>query len=318
MVPTAGVRGRSLEGPALARPRPGLDVEWLRTRGVSLVLATTFLVVTAARLAGSMRFDTIGIDARIYRLAAAAAMTGGDPWAQADVFRFAGTPPSLVLFVPTVLLSENPTVVLALAAFAVVGVLLVRRLELPLWWVLFPPLSESILTANEDVLVVWLLLVGGAWAGLAVVAKTYALVPLALQGRWGPVVVGVVLSLLLLPLWVAFFERRDEIARVLNEQADGGLSAWGAWWLFVPTLGALWGLRGRGASWLVVPALWPATQLHYSLLALPVARRSPLLAFLLCFANPLLPPIAVIAEFGRVRVVPWARAELARRRGGGA
>jgi hypothetical protein len=62
----------------------------------------------------------------------------------------------------------------------------------------------------------------------------------------------------------------------------------------VPTIAALALLRSRDAAWLAVPALWPFTQLHYSVLALPVAARSPLTAFLLCFAVLYLPPIAVI------------------------
>ena len=290
------------------RPLGKLDFEWVRERGIPLALALAFAFVTLARVVGAIRFDTLGIDARIYRLAAAAALSGQDPWAQQDLFRFAGTPPSLLLFLPAAYLSEIITVVAYGAAFAVVGFLVLRRLELPVWWILFPPLAESISTVNQDVLVLWLLLMASAWAGLAVVCKTYAIVPLVLQGRWRAAVVGAVLSLITLPLWITFLQRRDEITRLLTEQADGGLSAWGTWWLFVPTVIALYGLRGRGASWLVIPALWPATQLHYSLLALPVARRSPILAFLLCFANPLLPAVAVIIECLRVRVLPEALA----------
>ena len=43
-----------------------------------------------------------------------------------------------------------------------------------------------------------------------------------------------------------------------------------------------------------MPAIWPYTQLHYSVLALPVAARSPGVAFLLSFPVALLPPLATI------------------------
>jgi hypothetical protein len=79
-------------------------------------------------------------------------------------------------------------------------------------------------------------------------------------------------------------------------------SAWGSW-VAIPTVVALFVLRGRGASWLAVPALWPFTQLHYSCLAMPAARRSATLAFLLSFAIPLLPAVAVIIEAIRVTLI---------------
>jgi hypothetical protein len=290
--------------PARAPRERRVDVVWVRSRAIPVILAVTFASVTAARLVGALHFDTVGIDARIYRLAAAAAVAGQDPWATTDLFRFAGTPPSLVMFLPAVLLPEPVTVVVYAGAFALTGVWILRRLHLPLWWLLFPPLSESISTVNQNVLVLAFMLASGAVAGIAVVCTTYAVVPLLLQRRWLAVALGLAASALLLPLWIKFFEQRDEIGRLLADQSDGGLSAWGAWWLFVPAALALIDLRGHGASWLVIPALWPATQLHYSVLALPVARRSPLLAFLLCFANPLLPPFAVLLEWARVRLLP--------------
>ena len=96
--------------------------------------------------------------------------------------------------------------------------------------------------------------------------------------------------------------------------AGGGLSAWGTW-LVVPTAVALVPLVGRGASLLAVPPLWPVTQLHDASMALPAARQSRLLAFLLSFSIPLLPAAAVIAEAIRIRAmqrwVPGARRSVA-------
>ncbi len=78
--------------------------------------------------------------------------------------------------------------------------------------------------------------------------------------------------------------------------------------MMIPAVIALGVLRSRGAEWLVVPALWPFTQLHYSAIATPAARRSPFLAFLLSFGIPLLPPLAVIAEATRVIILERIRA----------
>ena len=124
--------------------------------------------------------------------------------------------------------------------------------------------------------------------------KTYAAIPLLLDGRRWALAVGVGLSLVTLTLWVAFFGQLGSITQRLSNQSFGGLSAWGTW-LMIPTALALVVLRRRGASWLAVPGLWPYTQLHYSCLALPVAATNPVLAFLFSFSIPLLPPMAIIA-----------------------
>ena len=71
----------------------------------------------------------------------------------------------------------------------------------------------------------------------------------------------------------------------------------------IPAVAGLIALRDRGAAWLVVPALWPYTQLHYAAIALPALRGAPILALLLCFPFPLLPPVAVILEACRVQLL---------------
>jgi hypothetical protein len=164
-----------------------------------------------------------------------------------------------------------------------------------LWWVLFPPLFDSIIALNADLPVIALLLVpGSAASACAAVLKVYALVPLALSRRWLATVLGVVLVVLLgTPLWVDFVRSLPEINERLAEQSSGGLSAWGSW-VAIPTLAALWVLRRRQATWLAVPALWPSTQLHYNVLALPVAVRNPIVAFLLSFAVWPLPAVAAM------------------------
>lgn len=147
---------------------------------------------------------------------------------------------------------------------------------------------------NPDVVVIALLLRFPLLAPLSVLLKIYAAVPLAMTKRWRALAAGVALCLLSAPLWPTFVAQRDTISASLAAQSFSGLSAWGSW-LMLPTVVALLAVWRRGAAWLAVPAVWPFTQLHYAALALPVAARNPLVAFLLCFPVAFLPAVATIA-----------------------
>ena len=68
--------------------------------------------------------------------------------------------------------------------FGAAAVAAIRLLKLPLWWILFPPLSEAVIVINADALVLLALVVGGAVAGTSVALKSYAAVPLLLQRNW--------------------------------------------------------------------------------------------------------------------------------------
>ena len=68
---------------------------------------------------------------------------------------------------------------------------------------------------------------------------------------------------------------------------------------------AMLALRDRAAAgWLAVPAAWPASQLHYSTMALPV--MTPLLAFFLAIPILRLPPEIILVEIVRRLVRPPA------------
>jgi hypothetical protein len=257
-------------------------------------LLLTFVIVTAERLLGAYRLDTFAIDLRIYRAAADAALHGGDPWsAGVGGLTFAAPPPTLLPYLPAALLPEG----LAIAAYGAVSVaaavVALRAVGLPMWWLLFPPIVDSLIVLNPDVIVIALLLAVPRLAGLAVVIKIYGAVPLALTGRWRALAAGIGLCLLSIPWWPAFFAALPTIQGALAAQSFGGMSAWGTW-LIIPTVLALIALWRRGAEWLTVPALWPYTQLHYSALALPVAAKSAMVAFLLCFPVAFLPAVATI------------------------
>jgi hypothetical protein len=265
-----------------------------RRLAVTGILLTTFALVTASRLLNAIRLDTIAIDLRIYRAAAETALGGGDPWSVSiNGLSFAGPPPTLLPYLPAAIVPESIALLIYAAIIAAAAVVAVRAVGMPMWWLLFPPISESLIVLNPDVVVIALLVAAPRFAALAVPLKVYAAVPLALQLRWRPLLVGAALCLLSLPWWDEFLAARDTIAASLAAQSSGGASAWGTW-LMVPTVVALAVLFRRGAEWLAVPALWPYTQLHYAALALPVAAKSAFVALLLSFDAPYVAPIATI------------------------
>ncbi len=266
-----------------------------RRLAVIAILLVTFVMVTASRVLNAIRLETIGIDLRIYRAAAEAALAGHDPWAASvDGLTFAAPPPTLLPYLPAAVLPEA----IAMAFYAVLSVVaaiaVLRVLQLPLWWLLFPPISESLIVLNPDILVIGLLVATPRFAALAIPIKIYATVPLLLTMRWRPLLVGAGLCLLSAPWWSDFVAAGTSIQASLDVQSYGGASAWGTW-LMVPTIAALAVVYRRGAEWLTVPAIWPYTQLHYSALALPVAARNAFVAFVLCFAVPFAAPVATIA-----------------------
>lgn len=295
----------------MARVAAGVDAvdRIVDARGRALVatwgLLLTFVVVTAERLLGAYDLGTFAIDVRIYRAAAEVALRGGDPWTAAvDGLSFAGPPPTLLPYLPAALVPEAVAIAVYGAVTLGAALLALRALRLPIWWLLFPPVSDSLIVLNADVVVIALLVAAPRLASLAVVLKVYAAVPLGLTGRWRALGVGLAMCLLSIPWWPAFLAAAPTVESSLAAQSFGGMSAWGTW-LMVPTVLALVALWRRGAEWLAVPALWPYTQLHYAALALPVAARNPAVAFLLSFPVAFLPPLATI--FYAVWVVIGAR-----------
>ncbi len=280
----------------------GIRLDYVLSRVTPIALCFTFVVVSADKFVVWAVTGHLGVDLRIYRAAAAAGLSGGNPWSViVDGYYFAAPPTSLLPYVPAALMPVDVATIVYAVVFGAAAIAAVRALKLPLWWVFFPPLFESVLDLNADVLILALLLGGPVMGGAAVICKIYAIVPLLLQRRWTAIAWSIPFALLSLPWWPMYIEQRQEIMANLAQQA-GSLSAWGTW-LMIPTAIALFMLRGRGASWLAVPTLWPSTQLHYATVAMPAAKRSPFLAFLLSFSIPLLPPVAVIAEAVRIFVM---------------
>ena len=264
-------------------------------RASPLLLPTGSPSFSVGHVIASWRGGWLAIDLWIYRNAAATALAGGDPWTSSfEGYRFAAPPPTVVAYLPFAILP--PAAALALSAAILFGaaVFAVRRLRLPLWWLLFPPIVESLLVQNPDIVVLALLIAGGTLTGAAApFVKIYGLVPLAIQGRLRAIAFACLLLLPTAPLWPGYLSHFTELQTVLSSQSVGGLSAWGT--PFVVPVAVVLALIGRKASaWLAVPLLWPSTQLHYSSMALPALATRPLLAAAFSVANPLLAPVAFL------------------------
>jgi hypothetical protein len=179
-------------------------------------------------------------------------------------------------------------------ASLVAAVFIVRRVGVPIWWLLFPPLIEAIWSGSVNIIVLALALTRLEW--LAVVTKTYAGLPTLLLGHLRQLLIAaavVVASAIFLP-WQAYFSH--DLSEVLTSQAWGGRSAWINPLVLIPVSLAALLLIGRArAAWFSVPVLWPATQFHYSIFAIP-AKPSALTAGILAIPWPGAPVAAVVAE----------------------
>jgi hypothetical protein len=224
---------------------------------------------------GSFAFDL-----RLYRMAAEAWLAGQDPWAPSLVWSqtqgamtFAGPPPTLIPFLLVAWIPENVFILLFTLASAIAAMWTLRRLGLPMWWMAFPPIVHSLWVGNLNIFVI-ALLVGGSTVGgaIAVAFKAYAGVPLLLSGNWKSLLIAAFVMLVTVPLlpWSLFLDKYTAINLALAAQAWGGEPSIlrGIMGFIGPLIALI--LLGRPRSiWLAVPVLWPSTQLHYNLLALP-------------------------------------------------
>jgi hypothetical protein len=268
-----------------------LDFGFVLATAQRLALPTWFLVFGLDRALTFVTTGRFGIDAQIYREAAVVALNGGNAWqVLPSGSYFAAPPPTLLFYLPAAFVPVPIAIVGAVGICLASSWFIIRRLRLPAWWLLFPPLVEAIVVGNPDPSVLAILLFTGPVAGLSATLKAYAAVPLVMQRRWRAVALAAAVAVVSAPLWVLFFDARDAVAHGLTTQAVG-LSAWGTW-LVIPGGMALVMLRDRGAEWLAVPVLWPATQSHYAVIAMPALRRSAVGAAVMSLAIPLAPVAA--------------------------
>jgi hypothetical protein len=291
----------------------------------SVLLAAWFAWHTYDRLTYFIeRQIPLGMDATIYHRAVVAWLEGGSPWDAAVVvgrwpYHYAGTPVTTVLMAPAGLLAEATFTVAWLGLTWVAASWTLRRLGFPLWWLLFPPLAEALYSANPQVIVLALLVANSSIASaVATALKVYAFLPLLGERRWRQVAAAIGLTALTVVaapgLWLEYVRQFGFISGRLAHEATRGASAFYFPALLGLTLAALavLALRDRrAAGWLAVPAVWPASQFHYSTMALPV--MSPLLAALLAipYTTPIAPwlprlvPVVILLEVARRFVQPW-------------
>lgn len=286
-----------------------------RTLG-RVLLPLWFAMMTAGLLA-RLGVNAIGSDTRIYYRGSELWLAGGNAWEASagfdgNVYHYAALPSTTVLFAPATFLPEGVFVALWLVISAVAAVWIVRvRLGLPWWWLAFPPLAEGLWAGNPGIVLLALVLSGRWWLeALAPPLKLYGAVPLAAHLGWRPVAVGtglILATVAIAPsLWQTFISNAGAItARLLAESASGfGANAWPLLFaVSVVALAALALLDRVAAGWLVVPAIWPASEFHYSILALPV--MTPWLAAVLAVPLRGLPALAVIVYCLLRLVLAW-------------
>jgi hypothetical protein len=237
----------------------------------------------------------LAIDARHYQRAASAWLAGGDPWhvVEGPGGTYAAGPHTLLFYVPTGWLPLEVSVAIWMAIGLVASVWLVRRLRLPLWWVLFPPLVHAIWNGNPQTIALALLVLGTPWgAVIAVFLKLYAGLALLRRPRT-LVLVGIAL-LIAIPVlpWQLYLANGLGVDEHIATAWNG--SAWRFPILLPPTLLGLWILRDKGAEWYAVPAIWPATQFYYVGMVLPAIVRQPVLAAAFALPVPVLTPVVVM------------------------
>ena len=267
-------------------------IERLRLALVRIGLPAWFVVIDLLWIA---KPDALGIDARHYQNAATTWLAGGDPWSVTESgIPYAAGPHTLLFYAPTSVLPVTVSTWLWLAAGAVAAVWLIRKLELPWWWLAFPPLLHGVWNGNPQTIALALLVQGSLVGAVAAVGlKLYAAIPLVT--RWRHLVVaGAVLAVVTLVLpWQLYLDRGLGVGSHLQTAWNG--SAWRFPILVVPTLAALWVLRRQGAEWYAVPAVFPATQFYYVAMALPALVGRPIVAAFLALPMVLMAPLVVMA-----------------------
>jgi len=133
----------------------------------------------------------------------------------------------------------------------------------------------------------------------AVVGRVYSAVPLAILGRWRPLLVAAFAIAVTAPFlgWGTYVADLPRINALLAAQSGAGNSALAVPLLIPLAIVGLVLVGRRRAAWLAVPALWPNAQEYYAVIALPIAAEVPLAT--LAMATPLTPGIIAVGLFAQ-------------------
>jgi hypothetical protein len=217
------------------------------------ILPIWFLVWTLVRIqqlgwtGTSWDLSFVGRDFWIYRNAAVNLLAGADPWAASahwngTDWHFAAPPTAAQLFVPFAWLDASVGLVLFVGLSMAAIALALRGRGMPLWWLLFPPLTEGLIAANPQIVLLGLLLIGsgaarrtepataiGVARAIATGLKVYAILPIVARREWravGIVIVVLVLSIIAAPsVWQSYLSRFGAISARVIQESNGGLSA---------------------------------------------------------------------------------------------
>ncbi len=287
---------------------------WLPHGPLQWLLLVWFVVFTIIDLWSLVPDGWTGFDAKIYYRGSAAWIAGTDPWAASATnlgsagfsapYHYAGSPTTVIGLAPFTVLPESVFVAGFVVISALAAIWIVRACGLPWYWLLFPPLVDGVVSGNPGILMLAFLVGTPVWLrALAPLLKVYAVVPLAAELRWKPLAIAAVLAGLSFVLWPGLWQQYlGEFgaisARLSDESSEFSAYRWLDSYpiLFLITAVAVVviALRDRReAGWLAVPALWPATQFHYSTMAMPVA--TPFLGLILSIPRFGMPALAVCA-----------------------
>lgn len=282
-------------------------------RVVGIILAVWFGLISLLVLSPQIyRGAPVGWDAVVYTEAARNLLSGVDPWVPtSNAIGFAAPPPSLLPYVPFAWLPDPAVGPLWVAVAAVCAVYSVRRLGLPMWWLLFPPIAHGIATGGTALPVLALLVRGGTFAeAAAVTIRVYAAIPMVVLGHWRSIAAAFVVIAVTSPFlaWPTFLNEYGQISERLVLQASGGSSVAGVPILVPIAVIALLLLGRPRAAWLAVPVLWPSTQLYYAVIAVPALASAPLVAVGLAVPGaPLAVAVGVASQAAFERVLAWIR-----------
>jgi hypothetical protein len=274
----------------------------MRTPPWNLLLPVAFAIgCIPSIVAIVLDLRSVGSHASVYTAAAATWIAGGNPWSVGPpAALFAGPPPMLLLFVPSTLLPGDLNRVAWVAGMLIVVLWTIRRLELPGYWLGFPPFVQAIHLGHFEPLVLAMLLVGGPASGLIALVKPYAALPLVGERRWTAIAIALAVGLITVPIlpWSLFLEQLPEIGRRIVTQANGDSVFPDPIWMLL-ALVSLGVLGFRRACWLAVPVVWPYAQSMYKLMTVP--QLSPFMAAIWALPFPGATLAAVVVEAFLVR-----------------
>jgi hypothetical protein len=234
-----------------------------------------------------------GLDARLYTHGVQVWLAGGDPYTTPFGEHYVvAPPPSLLPFLPLAWLPMDAVSVAWVIIDLVVATVALRKLGLPLWWLAFPPLAAAIYVGSSEPLLLASLVFAPRF--LAPIIKVYGVLPLVAERCWRALVIAAVILVGTFPIlpWDHFIADREHIAQIAAAQAGDPVSAWGSPILMAAAVVALLSLGVRRALWFATPALAPASQPHYSVVALP--KTTMLLALFWAFPWPVMTVLGLV------------------------